>query len=108
MTRAFGCAARIESAGPTATILPFDATTDQFACGACDGPARTVPPAKIVSGAGTFVVAFGIVQAVRARKSSAAAHRTDVMRESYRNSGFRSGRCSVPLRIPFTIAAVLV
>src|SRR6476620_11260942 len=88
-TRAFGCAVRLESAGPTATIFPFDTTTDQFACGACDGPASTVPPAKIVSGAGTFVVEVGIVQAVRARKSSAAAHRLDVIGESYRNSAFR-------------------
>lgn len=48
------------------------------------------------------------MQAVRARKSSAAAHRWDVIRESYRNSAFRGGRCSVPLRIPFTLAAVLV
>src|SRR3954463_9575660 len=98
ITRAFGCAARIESAGPTATILPFDVTTDQFACGACNGPASTVPPAKIVSGVGTFVVAFGIVQAARARKSSAAAYRSDVMRESYRNSGFRGGGCCPALR----------
>src|SRR5438067_6026561 len=108
MTRAFGCDARIEPAGPTATIFPFDVTTDQFACGTCDDPASTVPPAKIVSGAGTFVVEVGIVQAVRARKSSAAEHRSDVMRESYRNSAFRGGRCSVPLRIPITLGAVLV
>src|SRR5438067_8577127 len=107
MTRAFGCDARIEPAGPTATILPFDVTTDQFACGVCDGPASTVPPAKIVSGAGTFVVEFGIVQAVRARKSS-AAHRSDVIRESYRNSALRGGRCCWSLRIPITLAAVLV
>jgi hypothetical protein len=62
--------------------LPFAVTTDQFACGAWVGPARTVPPAKIVSAAGTFVVVFGIVQAVKARKSSAAAHRSNVIRES--------------------------
>jgi soluble lytic murein transglycosylase-like protein len=57
---------------------------------------------------GTFVVVFGIVQAVRARKSSAAAHRSDVIGESYRNSACRGGRCCVPLRIPFTLAAVFV
>lgn len=49
-----------------------------------------------------------MLQAVRARKSSAAAHRLDVIRESYRNSAFRGGRCSESLRIPFTLAAVLV
>lgn len=54
------------------------------------------------------MVVFGIVQEVKARKSSAAARRANVIRESYRNSGFHGVRCSVPLRIAFTLAAALV
>src|SRR5258706_7094878 len=50
---------------------------------------------------------FGM-QAVKARKSSAAARRSIVIRESYRNSAFRGGRCSLSLRIESTAAVLLV
>jgi hypothetical protein len=33
-------------------MVPFAVTTDQFAWGVCEGPASTVPPAKMVSLAG--------------------------------------------------------
>lgn len=72
------------------------------------GPARTVPPAKIVSWDGVAVVVFGIVQAVKAKSSSAAAHRAIVIGESYRNSRCGGGRWTILLRITFTLAAVLV
>jgi len=85
-----------------------EVTTDQFGCAACDGPATTMPPAKIVSlgELGCEGCGGGMVQRMAATKDSAVSNRERIPK-SYRNTALSRAFRAVPMKRILSTAAML-